>query len=52
MRHPPLSRRFSQAVDELRSDSPGVRLGGVHAPAGLADDAPAEDLPQTCIDAG
>ncbi|MFJ1958545.1 pentapeptide repeat-containing protein [Streptomyces microflavus] len=42
--------RFSQAVDKLGSDSPAVRLGGVHALAGLADDAPDDDLRQTCID--
>ncbi|WP_371749973.1 pentapeptide repeat-containing protein [Streptomyces sp. NBC_01283] len=44
------TERFSQAVDRLGSDSPAVRLGGVHALAGLADDAPTQDLRQTCID--
>ncbi|MFJ5779074.1 hypothetical protein [Streptomyces sp. NPDC093094] len=44
------TERFSQAVDELGSDSPAVRLGGVHALAGLADDAPDGSLRQTCID--
>ncbi|MEW2574364.1 pentapeptide repeat-containing protein [Streptomyces sp. NPDC047070] len=44
------AERFSQAVDKLGSDSPAVRLGGVHALAGLADDAPTQDLRQTCID--
>ncbi|MFF3208404.1 pentapeptide repeat-containing protein [Streptomyces sp. NPDC002962] len=44
------SERFSQAVDRLGSDSPAVRLGGVHALAGLADDAPDDSLRQTCID--
>ncbi|MGW7276479.1 pentapeptide repeat-containing protein [Streptomyces sp. NPDC054864] len=44
------TERFSQAVDKLGSDSPAVRLGGIHALAGLADDAPAQDLRQTCID--
>ncbi|WP_432089810.1 pentapeptide repeat-containing protein [Streptomyces sp. bgisy095] len=44
------TERFSQAVDKLGSDSPAVRLGGVHALAGLADDAPDQDLRQTCID--
>jgi hypothetical protein len=34
------TERFSQAVDKLGSDSPAVRLGGVHALTGLADDAP------------
>ncbi|MGW7513899.1 pentapeptide repeat-containing protein [Streptomyces massasporeus] len=44
------TERFSQAVDKLGSDSPAVRLGGVHALAGLADDAHTKDLRQTCID--
>ncbi|WP_405720915.1 pentapeptide repeat-containing protein [Streptomyces sp. NBC_00046] len=44
------TERFSQAVDKLGSDSPAVRLGGVHALAGLADDAPDISLRQTCID--
>jgi uncharacterized protein YjbI with pentapeptide repeats len=44
------TERFSQAVDKLGSDSPAVRLGGVHALAGLADDAPDNNLRQTCID--
>ncbi len=44
------TERFSQAVDKLGSDSPAVRLGGVHALTGLADDAPDENLRQTCID--
>ncbi|MFD6275025.1 pentapeptide repeat-containing protein [Streptomyces sp. NPDC060209] len=44
------TERFSQAVDKLGSDSPAVRLGGVHSLAGLADDAPDDDLRQTCID--
>ena len=44
------TERFSTAVDKLGSDSPAVRLGGVHALAGLADDAPTQDLRQTCID--
>ncbi|MEU5977687.1 pentapeptide repeat-containing protein [Streptomyces sp. NPDC047315] len=44
------TERFSQAVEQLGSDSPAVRLGGVHALAGLADDAPTQDLRQTCID--
>lgn len=41
------TERFSQAVDKLGSDSPAVRLGGVHALAGLADDAPNDSLRQT-----
>ncbi|MET7912044.1 pentapeptide repeat-containing protein [Streptomyces avermitilis] len=44
------TERFSQAVDKLGSASPAVRLGGVHALAGLADDAPDDSLRQTCID--
>ncbi|MFE9374739.1 pentapeptide repeat-containing protein [Streptomyces sp. NPDC006711] len=44
------TERFSRAVEQLGSDSPAVRLGGVHALAGLADDAPDDDLRQTCID--
>ncbi|MBY8882894.1 pentapeptide repeat-containing protein [Actinacidiphila acidipaludis] len=44
------TERFSQAIDKLGSDSPAVRLGGVHALAGLADDAPDNSLRQTCID--
>lgn len=44
------TERFSLAVDKLGSDSPAVRLGGVHALAGLADDAPDGSLRQTCID--
>ncbi|WP_345982807.1 pentapeptide repeat-containing protein [Streptomyces sp. DSS69] len=44
------TERFSQAVDKLGSDSPAVRLGGVHALAGLANDAPDDSLRQTCID--
>ncbi|MFJ2377043.1 pentapeptide repeat-containing protein [Streptomyces sp. NPDC087769] len=44
------TERFSQAVDKLGSDSPAVRLGGVHSLAGLADDAFTQDLRQTCID--
>ncbi|GHA72953.1 hypothetical protein GCM10010372_84380 [Streptomyces tauricus] len=44
------TERFTQAVEQLGSDSPAVRLGGVHALAGLADDAPDNNLRQTCID--
>ncbi|CAL9456541.1 pentapeptide repeat-containing protein [Streptomyces sp. enrichment culture] len=44
------TERFSQAVQQLGSDSPAVQLGGVHALAGLADDAPDDSLRQTCID--
>nr|EIF87920.1 hypothetical protein [Streptomyces tsukubensis NRRL18488] len=44
------TERFTAAVEQLGSDSPAVRLGGVHALAGLADDAPDDSLRQTCID--
>ncbi|MFD5557668.1 pentapeptide repeat-containing protein [Streptomyces sp. NPDC127068] len=44
------TERFTQAVEQLGSDSPAVQLGGVHALAGLADDAPDQGLRQTCID--
>ncbi|MEU2565135.1 pentapeptide repeat-containing protein [Streptomyces longispororuber] len=44
------TERFSQAVEQLGSDSPAIQLGGVHALAGLADDAPTHDLRQTCVD--
>ncbi|MFG2097272.1 pentapeptide repeat-containing protein [Streptomyces sp. NPDC048612] len=44
------TERFTTAVSQLGDDSAAVRLGGVHALAGLADDAPTPDLRQTCID--
>ncbi|MET8825263.1 pentapeptide repeat-containing protein [Streptomyces sp. NPDC004610] len=44
------TERFTAAVEQLGSGSPAVRLGGVHALAGLADDAPDQGLRQTCID--
>ncbi|MDL2082160.1 pentapeptide repeat-containing protein [Streptomyces sp. GXMU-J15] len=44
------TERFTTAVSQLGDDSPAVRLGGVHALAGLADDAPTRELRQTCID--
>ncbi|GGO94398.1 hypothetical protein GCM10012280_49130 [Wenjunlia tyrosinilytica] len=34
------TERFTTAVSQLGQDSAAVRLGGVHALAGLADDAP------------
>ncbi|MEE1931212.1 pentapeptide repeat-containing protein [Streptomyces sp. TRM 70351] len=43
------TERFTTAVSQLDA-SPAVRLGGVHALAGLADDAPTRELRQTCID--
>ncbi|WP_073947564.1 pentapeptide repeat-containing protein [Streptomyces kebangsaanensis] len=44
------TERFTTAVGQLGDDSAAVRLGGVHALAGLADDAPTRALRQTCID--
>jgi uncharacterized protein YjbI with pentapeptide repeats len=44
------TERFTAAVTQLGDASPAVRLGGVHALAGLADDAPTRALRQTCID--
>ncbi len=44
------TERFTAAVTQLGDDSAAVRLGGVHALAGLADDAPTRGLRQTCID--
>ncbi|GAA4638193.1 hypothetical protein GCM10023196_094950 [Actinoallomurus vinaceus] len=42
--------RFTAATAQLGSASPAVQLAGVHALAGLADDAPTRALRQTCID--
>ncbi|CCK32823.1 hypothetical protein BN159_8445 [Streptomyces davaonensis JCM 4913] len=44
------TERFTAAVTQLGEESAAVRLGGVHALAGLADDAPTRGLRQTCID--
>ncbi|WP_369211110.1 pentapeptide repeat-containing protein [Streptomyces flavofungini] len=44
------TERFTTAVSQLGQESAAVRLGGVHALAGLADDAPTPLLRQTCID--
>lgn len=44
------TERFTTAVSQLGDGSPAVLLGGVHALAGLADDAPTRGLRQTCID--
>ncbi|MER6789500.1 pentapeptide repeat-containing protein [Streptomyces sp. NPDC000658] len=44
------TERFTAAVSQLGDASEAVRLGGVHALAGLADDAPSRQLRQTCID--
>jgi hypothetical protein len=44
------TERFTTAVSQLGNDSAAVRLGGVHALTGLADDAPTRELRQTCID--
>jgi hypothetical protein len=45
-----LTDRFTAAVAQLGDASPAVQLGGVHALAGIADDAPTRTLRQTCID--
>ncbi|NYD51741.1 hypothetical protein BJY14_007724 [Actinomadura luteofluorescens] len=42
--------RFTAAVAQLGAPSPAIQLGGVHALAGLADDAPTREFRQTCID--
>ncbi|MGI5255652.1 pentapeptide repeat-containing protein [Actinacidiphila glaucinigra] len=44
------TERFTTAVSQLGQESSAVRLGGVYALAGLADDAPTRELRQTCID--
>ncbi|WP_055526983.1 pentapeptide repeat-containing protein [Streptomyces graminilatus] len=44
------TERFTTAVSQLGNESAAVRLGGVHALAGLADDAPTHALRQTCVD--
>ncbi|GAA2087862.1 hypothetical protein GCM10009801_51120 [Streptomyces albiaxialis] len=44
------TERFTTAVSQLGDEAAAVRLGGVHALAGLADDAPTRELRQTCID--
>ncbi|MEV6110774.1 pentapeptide repeat-containing protein [Streptomyces sp. NPDC051940] len=44
------TERFTAAVAQLGDPAPAIRLGGVHALAGLADDAPTRALRQTCID--
>ncbi|MGW8992618.1 pentapeptide repeat-containing protein [Streptomyces zhihengii] len=44
------TERFTAAVSQLGDESAAVRLGGVHALAGLADDAPTRELRQTCVD--
>ncbi|MFJ4710640.1 pentapeptide repeat-containing protein [Streptomyces sp. NPDC088785] len=44
------TERFTAAVSQVGQESAAVRLGGVHALAGLADDAPTTALRQTCID--
>ncbi|MGV9703888.1 pentapeptide repeat-containing protein [Streptomyces sp. NPDC003483] len=44
------TERFTTAVSQLGDNAPAVQLGGVHALAGLADDAPTRALRQTCID--
>ncbi|WP_068923584.1 pentapeptide repeat-containing protein [Planobispora rosea] len=44
------NERFATAAGQLGHDAPAVRLTGVHALAGLADDAPTRELRQTMID--
>ncbi|WP_178378718.1 pentapeptide repeat-containing protein, partial [Nocardiopsis flavescens] len=44
------TERFTTAVGQLGEDQPAVRLGGVHALAHLADDAPTPGLRQMCVD--
>lgn len=44
------TERFTIAVSQLGDESAAVRLGGVHALSGLADDAPTQALRHTCID--
>ena len=43
-----LNERFATAAEQLGSDKPAVRLAGVHAMAGLADDW--GENRQTCVD--
>ena len=43
-----LNERFATAAEQLGSDRPGVRLAGVYAMAGLADDW--EENRQICVD--
>jgi hypothetical protein len=43
-----LNERFATAAEQLGSDKPAVRLAGVHAMAGLADDW--TENRQTCVD--
>jgi hypothetical protein len=43
-----LNERFATAAGQLGSDKPAVRLAGVYAMAGLADDW--EEDRQTCVD--
>ena len=43
-----LNERFATAAGQLGSDKPAVRMAGVHAMAGLADDW--EENRQTCVD--
>ena len=44
-----LNERFATAAEQLGSDKPAVRLAGVYAMAGLADDWERESR-QTCVD--
>lgn len=42
------SEPFTAAIGQLGDDSPALRLGSVHAVAGLADDASTRQVRQTC----
>jgi hypothetical protein len=46
--HRLFNERFTTAAGQLGSETPAVRLAGVYAMAGLADDW--TDQRQTCID--
>jgi hypothetical protein len=45
-----LNERFATAAEQLGSDEPAVRLAGVYAMAGLADDWKEKENRQTCVD--
>jgi hypothetical protein len=47
---PACTERFTTAVSQLGDESAALRLGGVHALAGLAHDAPTRALRQACVD--
>jgi hypothetical protein len=45
-----LNERFATAAEQLGSDKPAIRLAGVYAMAGLADDWERRENRQTCVD--